>query len=204
MNMLCYIMIIRKTQTRWATILSRVFDPPVLFLVVTSIGIGKSGILNNPLVFVLLFLFIVFGLPFIFFLFLFRKHYIQTIDVPNRKERIFPILGLLLFFVFDIVIVSIFNNVFLFQLFSTYALWLIGFLSITMVWKISGHTSVAVFSLGLLTRWFGSVIFIGWVFVPLIAWARVIRRDHTIPQVVSGIVYSLFILAISSVWLYER
>lgn len=197
-------MIARETQLRWATIFSRVFDPPILFLVVTGIGIGKSGILNNPWVFVLLFILIVFGLPCVFLLFLLKKRYIHAIDIPSRQERILPILGLLLFFVFDIVIVALFDNIFLLQLFSTYAVWLVGFLSITMLWKISGHTSVAVFSLGLLARWFGSVILIGWVFVPLIAWARVIRRDHTIPQVIAGILYSLVILAITSIWLYER
>ena len=59
-----------------------------------------------------------------------------------------------------------------------------------MVWKISGHASVAALATGLIIQWFGWYWWPILLIVPLVAWARVVRRDHTVGQVIAGAVYS--------------
>ena len=62
------------------------------------------------------------------------------------------------------------------------------FLAITLMWKISFHSSVATGCVTVLVM-LANPLF-GWLFllVPLIAWARVYRKRHTLSQTVVGAV----------------
>lgn len=183
------------------TIVSRVFDPPIVLSIVTILGILKN---NSAYTILLLgaFMPLFIGVPLVYFLWLLKTGKVHNIDVTNRKERIRPLATLLLFLVVDMGIVFWIQNYFLLSLFILYFIWVIGFLLITLAWKISGHTGLITLAVGLLTLWYGYVALPLFLFIPLVAWARVVRHNHTVAQVVAGTVYSLIILAVFSLAVY--
>ncbi|MFD0416826.1 hypothetical protein [Streptomyces sp. NPDC127108] len=59
-------------------------------------------------------------------------------------------------------------------------------LPITVFWKISVHTSVAAGALAMLADAYSPLLWIATPVVALIAWSRIILRDHTVAQTVAG------------------
>jgi membrane-associated phospholipid phosphatase len=60
--------------------------------------------------------------------------------------------------------------------------------AITLVWKISFHTAVVAAAAAVLTLLGGPWWALSWAAVPLVGWARLVLRAHTLPQVVAGLV----------------
>ncbi|MCX8008975.1 MAG: hypothetical protein N3A54_04725 [Patescibacteria group bacterium] len=198
---LCYaknMVFSRKNIAGISKVISRLFDPPVILSILTLAGILKSGIISRGIEMFIFLCILFIAPPFVFFLWLLKTRRIHDIDVSKRKERITPLVGILFFLFLDCVIVFFLQNFFLVEMFMIYTIWIVGFLIITLFWKISGHTGVATLAVGMLIQWFGWYASIGFLTVPVIAWARVVGRNHTRLQVVGGIVYSLCILLIFS------
>lgn len=111
-------------------------------------------------------------------------------DISNRKKRIVPLIVLILFLFGALTLVNQWHNVLLTNMFVLFFLWLVGFLVITLFWKMSGHTGVITLASLLVIDWYG------WELIPLfgaiaiVTWARVAGKNHTIGQAVGGIVYS--------------
>ena len=59
---------------------------------------------------------------------------------------------------------------------------------ITLVWKISFHTAVVAAAASVLTLLGGPWWALSWVAVPVVGWARLVLRAHTLAQVVAGLV----------------
>jgi len=177
------------------TIVSRIIDPPFVIGLLTLIGIVKSGVTHSNLTELAVMIPVIFGLPAIYFLWSLKTHHVSNWDITNRKERIVPLIFLTLFLLLDMGIVSFFDYPSLFNMFLLYFLWNLGFLSITLFWKISGHTGIATLALGLLCVWFGFWLWPLFGLIPLVAWARIVRHDHSVAQVVVGVLYSASILA---------
>jgi len=184
------------------TLVSRIFDPPVIVTLLTFIGVVKSELSHRGLMTFAILIPFFLGLPLGYFLWSLKTRQVSNWDVTNRKERLVPLAALLGFLTVDLFIISFFDNPFLLNMFFVYFLWTIGFLGITFFWKISGHTGITTLAAGLLTQWFGWEFSLLFLCVPLVAWARIVRSDHTIYQVVAGVLYSLAILAIFSSWVY--
>lgn len=177
------------------TIVSRIIDPPIVIALLTIIGIIKSEFTNLNITELFVMVPVVFGLPIIYFLWTLKSHLVSNWDITNRKERIVPLTFLTFFLALDMALMSFFQNQFLLQMFMLYFLWTLGFLVITLFWKISGHTGIATLALGLLTIWFGPWVLPFFILIPLVAWARIVRHDHTLAQVTTGVLYSSTILA---------
>jgi membrane-associated phospholipid phosphatase len=136
------------------------------------------------------------ALPVLYFIHKLTTHEISNLDISNRKERIRPLMAMAGFILIDIIILSFLNNTFLLQLFQLYFLWILGFLGITIFWKISGHSGVATLAWCLLLGWYGREMWPFIFIVSLVSWARVVRRDHTLLQVIAGIIYSITIFGL--------
>lgn len=121
---------------------------------------------------------------------------ISNIDISNRKERIRPLLAMAGFLLVDIIFLSLLNAVFLLHLFELYFLWVLGFLGITLFWKISGHSGISTLAFCLLLGWFGIQMWPFIFIVFLVSWARVARGDHSLLQVAAGIIYSVAIFGL--------
>jgi membrane-associated phospholipid phosphatase len=135
------------------------------------------------------FLCILFGslIPFMFIFILYKKKKINDLHVPKREERIKPILVTLVsymlgFFVFYILKSPVYLRAIFFGSFLT----VFVFILITYFWKISFHTSWITFFCITYFIIFGKWALFLILLIPLVAWARVKIKRHTIAQVICG------------------
>lgn len=159
-----------------ATVISRVFDP---FL---SLGVLFILLFYNTSIFIpALLLMIV--LPLTLFIVAWKTKVVSNWDVSDRRQRpkilwaliaIVGVSGILLGTTIEVpVLVAI-----------------VGFAIITHFWKISGHAMAIALTTGFIVARFGWSLWPVLLLVPLVSWARVVRRDHTIWQVTAGALYS--------------
>ncbi len=121
--------------------------------------------------------------PFVLFVVAVKTKYISNWDVSDRKERpkiLWPLV------IIELVCVGIFQ---LYSFLPIVAI-LTGFVVITHFWKISGHAMCAALASGILVKTFGISLWPVLLIVPLVCWARVVRRDHTLLQVFAGSAYA--------------
>lgn len=180
----------------FATILSKLFEPMVSVAVILLFAFLQSGV-SWPAT--LLWLVILIGPPAAMRVWA-RRNLGLDWDIKNRRRRILPATILLLILLYDLVLVHYFAPAFVFRLFRFFFIWMLGFLMITAwVTKISGHTAVSALAVGFILLWYGW----GWwpvlITVPLVAWARVIRRDHTVGQVIAGAAYSWGLMSLMGI-----
>lgn len=176
---------------KFATILSKIFDPMVGMAVVLLLALLRSGV---SWFIALLWLFILIGPPTIM-----RLQALQRVgldwDIRDRRRRIVPLVILLTMIVCDLVFLKLFAPVALFRLFLFFFVWTAGFFLITVfATKISGHAAGNALAAGLIIFWYGWQWWPILLIVPLVGWARVVRRDHTVGQVIVGVLYSWSIL----------
>jgi len=179
------------------TVISRVFEPFVLLFAVTYIGATKTGGLTGVNLFHFLTAVVCVAIvpPLSLLFFAVRKHWVTNWDVSDRKQRVRVLGVFVLFILLDILLERLyFHNSGIERLFLLYIVWFTGFFLITLFFKLSGHTGIATLTAGLCVIWFGTPALVLFLFLPIIAWARVVGKKHSPVQTVGGIIYSLTIL----------
>lgn len=165
-----------------ATILSRIFDPFIMLAVMMVI------LLSHTAVFIPAFVSMVI-VPFALFVIAVQTKFVSDWDLRDRRQRpkiIWPLVGI------ETVCVMIFHLWFLVPILIS----IIGFAIITHFWKISGHAMAAALATGTIIVNFGWAWWPVLLIVPLVGWSRVIRKNHTILQVIAGALYSWILLVV--------
>ena len=159
-----------------ATIISRVFDPFIMLAVVIVV------LLSHTRVFIPAFISIVI-IPFALFFIAWKTKLVSDWDITDRSQR--PMLFWSLTAI-EIINIVVFRLWFLIPMIIAFAV----FSLITHFWKISGHAFANALATGILISRFGwhwwPVLFI----VPLVVWSRVVRKNHTLPQVIAGALFA--------------
>ena len=166
-----------------ATVISRIFDPFVtLGAVFIILFVGSPKFIPAFLLMI--------GLPLVLFIVAWKTKFVSNWDVSKRRERpkiLWTLLGI------EIIASGMLKTTVTFPVLLVLA----GFTLITHFWKMSGHTVAASLFTGYVIIRFGW----GWwpvlLLVPLVGWARVIRKDHTVLQVTAGALYSWILLVIA-------
>jgi hypothetical protein len=126
-------------------------------------------------------------LPFIYVFFLYRKNKILDIHMPDRNNRMKPMIFTLIsyitgFTVFYLLKAPFFlKTIFVLSIISTSILTII-----THYWKISLHASWITFIVITFNVLLGPWMLLLMPLIPIIGWARVRAKRHTTPQVVLG------------------
>ncbi len=179
---------------KFAYFISRIFDPFWVLGVLAIIVSLRSGLAGVNLErFLLLLTTVIIGLPAGLLIWAVKTKRVGNIDVSSRRQRV-KVLGIfLLMLSVDLLLVKFFGNQTLFNLFIFFSIWFLGFFLITLFWKISGHMAALTLSILLIIRWYG----LAWLplifLLPLLAWARIASKNHSLKQVIAGIIYSVFI-----------
>lgn len=178
------------------TITSRIFDPLVVFGV---LGV-MAAFYSLPPTLLARFL-VVFSLgmilpPVTLFAWAVKTKRVTNWDVSNRRERVrvLGVLGILL--LVDYFLIKTFGNSALLEHYSVFLLWFAGFFTVTLFWKISGHAAAVTLATLVFLRWYGVSWWPVLFGIPLVGWARVVSRNHSLAQVVGGVVYSVLIFLI--------
>ncbi len=178
-------------QQHFATIISRIFDPFLVMLVVTLIAIRFSTLTPTAqIIFFLAVMVLMIGLPAGLVVFFIKKKWITDWDMSERSERPRALLAL-----FTIETVSMFvlgraADSSLFFYFLLFISWMVGFIVITYFWKISGHSGISALATGYVVMKFGMAWWPLLFIVALVSWSRVVRKNHTVAQVIAGALYS--------------
>jgi hypothetical protein len=181
-----------------STIISRVLDPFLVLLGVTGWMIWESTLADTSKY---LFLGIVLGVmiipPVLLLIWAIAKKHIDNWDISDRKQRPLALIVIFLLGFINIIIVQTFGDRILTDLFIMYQLWMAGFMAITFLWKISGHTGTLALATGLIVLRAGVEWWPILLLVVLLGFARVIRKNHTPAQAIAGAFYSWSILLIA-------
>ncbi|MCJ7472404.1 MAG: hypothetical protein MUP02_06335 [Actinobacteria bacterium] len=173
---------------KWAKIISFVFDGsfisiPIFIIICMVLVEDKMAALNWAM------LCLLFGMiiPFIYVFFLYRKNKILDIHMPDRNNRMKPMIFTLIsyitgFTVFYLLKAPFFlKTIFVLSIISTSILTII-----THYWKISLHASWITFIVITFNVLLGPWMLLLMPLIPIIGWARVRAKRHTTPQVVLG------------------
>lgn len=182
----------------FSTIVSRVFEPALVLPFLITVAAVHAGLAGDELRSFYLFFFVAILLPIVGFrLWLAKKQGIVW-DIPRRRDRILPFTALACYGALGYVFVRFWQNAFLTHLFAVLLLWFVGLLLTTLRIKISGHVATSSLASLLLVRWFGLSLAPTLLLVPLVAWARVTGKNHTLVEVILGAGFSciVFVAAI--------
>jgi hypothetical protein len=177
-----------------ATVISRIFDPFIMFLLLLALTFIRGGV-TSAVTWIIAFVLLV-GVPVVLIFFALHKKIVSNWDISERRQRP-KVLGVLV--ALETVNLLILRAMVSFEVIGTLLFLLLvlaGFTIITLRWKISGHTLASALTTGIIIHWYGW----GWwpvlLIVPLVGWARVVRKDHTVAQVIAGTVYPWILIGI--------
>lgn len=182
---------------KFALLVSHILDPMWVIPAVTMLGAYRMGLRDLVLwrFFVMMAMVMVVP-PLVLRLRFAKEKGSSGWDIRNRAERPKAIGVLLALGVVNVLVAWTFGNASLGRLFIFYEVLLVGFFLISLVWKISGHAAAIALATGLVILWFGWAWWPALILVPLLAWARVVTKNHTICQVIAGALYSWVLLVV--------
>jgi len=178
---------------RWVSIL---FDSSVLSIPIFIIfGYIKAGAYG--LIWAILTLVIVTGIPLAYLIIGRKRGWVTDMEMTQRSERPRFILVSLSSDLFAILLLSALHGPhLLIVIVLAYFCLAITMLTISNYWKISLHMAgVGGFSIALLFV-FGLPSLWALLSLPLVAWARLHRRKHTIPQLIAGAMIGALVTAL--------
>lgn len=177
----------------FALIVSHLLDPLWVMPAVTILNAYERGFMVTLVLMVFML-----GIPLSLRL-LYKREY--TWDISTRADRPMAIAILLIILgLVNITVAALWGNSSLISLLVLYELWMAGFLVISLFWKISGHAGGIALATGLVILWYGWAWWPIFLLVPLIGWARVVTKNHTIAQVIAGTAYSFLFIVAYEAW----
>lgn len=181
----------------YALIISRIFEPITLFLVFFVTVLLRAGITGREWMWYLAIVIGVIVLPSILLLLrAIRKKEISNWDISNRKQRVKALGVFLLFLGLGVLFVSRMGHPLVTQFFLFFLCIYIGFFSVTLLYKLSGHVAVAALFVGSMGYWFGGYAWLLLLVVPILGWSRLQLKRHTIGEVILGFVYGTLLLVV--------
>jgi len=187
---------------KFAKALSRIFDGSLISIPIFIIIC--LAVIKNPLSALgWAFLCILFGtlIPYLYIFSLFKKNAIDDMHVPNKENRIKPLIVTIICYILGYFVLYILKaHIFLRSIFVASIIITVILTAITYFWKISFHTSwvtfITITYYILFGKWMLTLLFL----TILVGWARVKIKRHTILQVTLGAAIS----AIVTLFVYSR
>ena len=136
------------------------------------------------------FICLLFGIviPYLYICLLFRKKEIDDMHIPEKEDREKPLLLSCASYIACFAVLYALNGpLFLKSLFAVIVVSTIIITIITYFWKISLHSSWITFVVITFNILFGRWMLLMIPLIPVIAWARVRIKKHTVNQVIFGV-----------------
>ncbi len=123
-----------------------------------------------------------------------RMGMVQDFDVPDRQERPFFMVVALITYLIALFFARIFGSPLLFKInLALFILTAVIFL-ITLLWKVSVHMATVTASTIVLNYLFGYSLPMLYLAIPLVFWARLKLKRHTVWQLVGGILVAVIVV----------
>ena len=183
---------------RWISVL---FDSSILSLPI-FLALGYVSARTLGLEWAILTLLIVTGIPLTYLLIGLKRGWVSDMELSRREERPRFILVSLSSDVLALLVLRLFRGPHLLTVIVlTYFCLAIVIFSISSFWKISMHMAgVSGFSTALVFV-FGAPALWAFISLLLVAWARLHRRKHTVPQLIAGTLAGVLVTVLVFGWL---
>lgn len=176
-----------KILNTTAGIVSGLLSPVVLLLLLLFIVLPSPTLNKNEFISMFLLLFGLGILPILLTYLAFKlTGKISDWEIRDRKQRI-PVyavslvIGWVMFYLLSFIMVDEFTEHFM----SIILIWFTLHTLVTLFWKISAHTGgITLFCLILVLKYHLSSWFL--ILIPIVAWSRIYRKNHTFWQAVMG------------------
>ena len=134
------------------------------------------------------------GIVSLFVLYGVRRGFFNNLDVSNRKQRIilYPfIIAVVMFFIGFVYFLNGPSSLINASVLIIIALLILDFINMKI--KVSGHVAVvSSLVVGLLYS-YGSMALFSIFLIPLIAWARIVERRHTLKETIVGAISGILL-----------
>lgn len=192
---------------RLARIVNVVLHPITLTLPGVFLIVFQSTKDLNSAFLWMLFSVIFSGIVSLFVLYGVKRGFFNNLDVSNRKQRVilYPfIIAVVMFFIGFVYLMHGPSSLIKASVLIILALLILDLINTKI--KVSGHVAVVSSLVTGLVYAYGSVAFVSILLIPLIAWARIIEKRHTLKETavgaLCGITLSLLaIYIVQFIWL---
>lgn len=186
----------------FAQMISRLFDPPVLGLVILLVAIGKSPMTTTETIYWVTAVMTMNGLiPFLFYVYFTKKGIVfdETLDHREvHRQRVWIFMVFLVVVALEFFVLAFTKQYQPLMLVFTGGFFAIALgLFITYFWKISLHSALTTFFVMMLVGIFGLKVWPIVFFIPLVIWARLIMKRHTMSQLFAGSILALVITIVT-------
>ncbi|MFH0749749.1 MAG: hypothetical protein V1917_02420 [Candidatus Gottesmanbacteria bacterium] len=185
----------------YATIISRIFEPVILFLVLFAVTLSRAALTTEEIILYCSVVLLGIVFPTIgLLLYAMKKKKISSWDISNRQERVKALSVFLVFLIIGVILISFLGHATVTRFFLLFGSTYIGFFLVTLWFKISGHLTVATLFVGSMMYWFGGYTWALVFVLPILAWSRVLLKRHTVFQVITGTFYGACIVGAGIYW----
>jgi len=183
-----------------AKIISMIFGPVTWSIIILAVFMLRGG-LNSLQLKILLPLIAIFQVvvPFSYILILFKRKKVTDLDLTKREERYGPLIVFVICLLITIFCIYLVGADMLFRLYLIILTLLIINALITIFWKISFHVGVitiGVIMINFLYYWQWPILYLT---IPLVFWARLELKKHTVGQLLGGLILNAVII----LWLLQ-
>ncbi|NQT66356.1 MAG: hypothetical protein HQ569_02120 [Actinobacteria bacterium] len=176
-------------MNKFATTISYVFDGsfisvPIFLIICLMVVDNKIEAINWAL------LCLLFGtvVPYLYICFLYKKKKINDMHISEKENRIKPLVVACISYIICFIILYVLDGpLFLKSIFAASIVSTVILAIITYFWKISLHTSWITFMVITFNILFGRWMLLMIPLIPVIGWARVRIKKHTVNQVILGV-----------------
>jgi len=156
---------------------------PIFLIVCLTVVDNKIEAINWA------FLCLLFGtvIPYLYICFLYKKKEINDMHIPEKEDRIKTLFVTCISYIICFIILYVLEGpLFLKSIFAVIIVSTIILTIITYFWKICLHTSGITFMVITFNILFGKWMLLMIPLIPIIGWARVRIKKHTVNQVILG------------------
>jgi len=158
--------------------------PLILFLIVFNSGLP---ILQQQKILQIVFILQIF-MPLVLFIIALLMRIISDFDISQKEERYLPMVVFSELSVINLMLVRLYGNDLLFNFFLLLFLIIIINVLITIFWKISSHATINIVAIVLINYFFHWQYPYLFLSLPVIFWARLYLKRHTIAQLIGGFI----------------
>ena len=178
----------------FASLISRIFDPFIGFILLFLAAGMRSGVTGRNLLSLMGILFVTMILPpGLLLWWAVKTKRVTNWDISNRPQRVRAFVVLSFLLCIDYVIMQTVGTPLVNQVFRFFLVLFAGFFLITLRWKISGHMSTISMIALYFTYWYGGMFFLLFTLIPLVAWSRLTLKRHTMGEIIGGTIYPFFV-----------
>jgi len=177
-----------NSQDQLATLVSAIVNPVLVVIFVAGVFVFYNlNSWTDTIRWMIITIFITAGFPIAYVGYLVKIGYLSDIYMPDREKRLKPIIVILAWLFVSLLLLKIIHAPLVMLLLVDVIIGQLVLLGIiTARWKISFHSATIMAATAVTAVLHSELVFVFSLLVPVVGWARIRLRRHTLMQVIMG------------------